>query len=58
MKDIIKSSVITFISTFAFAVLPMLGDTSFDKSAIFALMMVGIRAGVKALFAYIATLKA
>lgn len=57
MKDIVKSSIITFISTFALAVAPMLGDASWDKATIVALVLVGVRAGVKALFVFLATLK-
>lgn len=57
MKDILKSSLITFISTFALAVIPFLGDATWDKATIVALILVGVRAGVKALFAYLGTLK-
>jgi len=43
------SSAVTFITAFGLAILPMVGDVAFDKAAIFGLIVVGARAGVKAL---------
>ena len=57
-KTYFKSSVITFIAAFAMAVLPGLGNVDFSKGALVAIVMVGIRAGVKALLEYFAILKA
>lgn len=57
VKDYVKSSVITFVSTFAIAVVPFLGDASWSKSALLGLLLVGVRAGVKGLFEYLATVK-
>lgn len=52
-----KSSVVTFIATFAAAVLPMWGDAGFTRSALVALAMVGLRAGVKAILESLALIK-
>lgn len=42
------SSAVTFVTAFGLAVLPMLGDVEYTKGAVFALILVGARAGVKA----------
>ena len=54
----VKSSIITFVATFSAAVLPMLGDATWEKSALLAITMVGFRAGVKAVLEYLALIKA
>lgn len=56
--EYLKSSVITFVATFAAAVLPGIGDVQFSKGAIIALILVGIRAGVKAIFEMLAVVNA
>jgi len=43
------SLLVTLLAAFGLAVLPFLGNLPMDKGAIFGLMFVGIRAGVKAL---------
>ena len=48
-KVYVESSVLTFISAFALAVLPVLGNMAWTKSALFALLAVGVRAGLKAI---------
>jgi hypothetical protein len=48
-KRYLLSSTITFVTGFSIAVLPTLGSLAWDKSAIFALFVVGLRAGFKAL---------
>lgn len=55
LKRYIISSVLTFVATFAAAVLPSLGDLQFTKAAVVAIIMVGLRAGIKALFEFLAT---
>ena len=47
MSDWFKSAVITFVSGFILAIVPFLGDLTWDKSAVMALILVGIRAGLK-----------
>lgn len=51
-KKYIVSSVVTFISAFALAILPTIDSlsvSSFTDGAIVAVMFTGIRAGIKAL---------
>lgn len=55
--EYLKSSVITFIAAFAASTIPFIGGVSADKASIIALILVGARAGVKALFEYLAILK-
>lgn len=57
LKEYVKSSLVTFIATFAAAVAPGFGDASFTKSALVALLLVGIRAGVKAVLEVLAVIK-
>lgn len=57
LKRYIISSALTFVATFAAAILPSIGDLQFTKAAIVALIMVGLRAGIKALFEFLATIK-
>lgn len=55
-KKWLISSVVTFFTAFGVAILPLIDKLSFDtlsKSAIFALIFVGIRAGIKALIEYL-----
>ena len=47
-KRYLLSSTVTFISAFAFIVVPQLGSVDYTKSALAALLAVGIRAGFKA----------
>lgn len=42
------SSALTFVAAFAIAVAPFVADVSPDQAALFGLVMVGVRAGVKA----------
>lgn len=57
MKRYIVSSVVTFISAFCLAIYPMLSDSSMTfatfKASIFAIVFVGIRAGIKALIEFL-----
>jgi hypothetical protein len=59
MSDKIKeygwSSITTFVAAFAFAIAPLVGGAPLDKAALFAIVMVGVRAGTKAVFQYIAS---
>ena len=53
----LKSSIVTFLASFATSVLPIIGNIEWEKSAIIALIVVGVRAGVKALLEYLAIMK-
>lgn len=55
LREYIWSSFITFIAAFGTAILPMLGGATWNKAAIFALLAVGIRAGVKAVLNLLTT---
>lgn len=52
------SSVTTFAAAFLFAVVPVIGGAPMDKAALFAIVLVGVRAGVKAVLQYLASGKA
>lgn len=51
------SSAVTFLTAFGVAVLPFIGDVELEQGALFALAIVGVRAGVKALSEYLLGLK-
>lgn len=46
-KRHIKSFLITFVSTFALAIVPLIGDLSFTKSGLIAFVVALGRAGLK-----------
>jgi len=51
-KKWLVSSVVTFFTAFGIAILPLIDTLSYDTletSAVFALIFVGLRAGIKAL---------
>jgi len=48
-KDYVKSSIITFVTVFLLTFLPLLGDASWDKASIIAIVTVSARAGIKAI---------
>lgn len=52
-KRYVLSSIITFIASFCAAVLPSVGDLEFSRAALVALVLVGVRAGVKAILEFI-----
>lgn len=61
LKKYIVSSIITFVTTFAIAVVPIIDSLTLENvktGALLALVFTGVRAGVKAVFEYIASLKA
>lgn len=49
-KEFAWSSITTFIVSFAFAIAPLIGNSPLNKAAVFAIVMVGVRAGLKAVF--------
>ena len=56
-NDYIKSSIITFISTFLLTVMAQInaGNISLDKASIIAILLVGVRAGIKSITDYLMT---
>lgn len=48
-KEYVKSSLITFATAFLIATVPFLGNADWSQSAIIAVLITGVRAGVKAL---------
>lgn len=54
-REYLWSALITFVAAFGTAVLPGLGGLQMEQGAIFALIMVGIRAGTAALINLVAT---
>lgn len=55
-KKWLVSSAVTFFTAFGIAVLPLIDTLSYDtleRSAVFALIFVGLRAGIKALIEYL-----
>jgi hypothetical protein len=48
IKEYLWSSTTTFVAAFLFAVAPLIGGAPLDKAALFAILMAGVRAGVKA----------
>lgn len=55
--EYVKSSVLTFIATFALAVLPGFDNASLTKAGIISLVMVGVRAGIKAILEILSVIK-
>lgn len=56
-NDYIKSSIITFVSTFLLTVMAQInaGNISLDKASIIAILLVGVRAGIKSITDYLMT---
>lgn len=54
-KEYLWSAFITFATAFFTAILPNLGGLPPEQGAIFAIIMVGIRAGVRAIINLLAT---
>jgi hypothetical protein len=48
-KRYLLSSAVTFFTSFVIVVVPQLGTVSYTQAALFSLIVVGIRAGFKAL---------
>ena len=56
-REYAKSMLITFVSAFAIAVIPFLGDATIEQGAMVSIIMTGGRAGIKAIFEYFSILK-
>jgi hypothetical protein len=54
-KEYFWSSITTFLAAFFLAVAPLVGGVPLDKAALFAVVMAGVRAGVKAVLQLLAT---
>lgn len=57
LRDYLMSSLVTFITTFAIATVPLIQDLTLEEArtgALVGIVFVGVRAGIKAVFDLVA----
>lgn len=56
-REYVKSAAITFISTFAVAFVPFLGNDNFKESLLISALLAAVRAGFKAVLEMLAVIR-